>query len=146
MKLNLYYSAAVVHVFIVPTFGLITNILLMCSKFRAAFNNVHRRILNFSQRSSASTMYANKNFDSFKTLLRKRTFGFIERLEKRENSINVYNYGCVELLEPDFIYKLIIHIDGHESKPAISILAIVQESRKTSAFRYFLSYSFYFIT
>ena len=40
----------------------------------------------------------------------------------------------------------IVHIDGHESKPAISILAIVQESRKTSAFRYFSSYSFYFIT
>ena len=38
------------------------------------------------------------------------------------------------------------YIDGHESKPAISILAIVQESRKTSAFRYFSSYSFYFIT
>ena len=38
------------------------------------------------------------------------------------------------------------HNDGHESKPAISILAIVQESRKTSAFRYFSSYSFYFIT
>ena len=38
------------------------------------------------------------------------------------------------------------HIDGHESKPAISILAIFQESRKTSAFRYFSSYSFYFIT
>ena len=39
----------------------------------------------------------------------------------------------------------ICDIDGHESKPAISILAIVQESRKTSAFRYFSSYSFYFI-
>ena len=38
------------------------------------------------------------------------------------------------------------YIDDHESKPAISILAIVQESRKTSAFRYFSSYSFYFIT
>ena len=35
-----------------------------------------------------------------------------------------------------------IQFDGHESKPAISILAIVQESRKTSAFRYFSSYSF----
>ena len=40
----------------------------------------------------------------------------------------------------------VLHIDGHESKPAIFILAIVQESRKTSAFRYFSSYSFYFIT
>ena len=39
----------------------------------------------------------------------------------------------------------LIDIDGHESKPAISILAIVQESRKTSAFGYFSSYSFYFI-
>ena len=39
-----------------------------------------------------------------------------------------------------------VYIDGHESKPAISILAIVQESRKTSAFGYFSSYSFYFIT
>ena len=38
------------------------------------------------------------------------------------------------------------YIDGHESKPAISILAIFQESRKTSAFCYFSSYSFYFIT
>ena len=43
-------------------------------------------------------------------------------------------------------YDNILHIDGHESKPAISILAIVQESRKTSAFCYFSSYSFYFIT
>ena len=38
------------------------------------------------------------------------------------------------------------HIDGHESKPAICLLAIVQESQKTSAFRYFLTYSFHFIT
>ena len=44
------------------------------------------------------------------------------------------------------IYCQIIYIDGHESKPAISILAIVQESRKTSAFGYFSSYSLYFIT
>ena len=32
-----------------------------------------------------------------------------------------------------------INIDGHESKPAVSILAIVQESRKTSAFHYFIT-------
>ena len=44
------------------------------------------------------------------------------------------------------LFTLYLYIDGHESKPAISILAIVQESRKTSAFRYFSSYSFYFIT
>ena len=43
------------------------------------------------------------------------------------------------------IYKK-VYIDGHESKQAIFILAIVQESRNTSAFRYFSTYSFYFIT
>ena len=47
---------------------------------------------------------------------------------------------------PNFKISGILDIDGHESKPAISILAIVQESPKTSAFRYFSSYSFYFIT
>ena len=49
----------------------------------------------------------------------------------------MYMYLCIYV----FIY-----IDGHESKPAISILAIVQESRKTSAFRYFSTYFFHFIT
>ena len=44
-----------------------------------------------------------------------------------------------------FSKVLALHIDGHESKPAISILAIVQESRKTSSFRYFSTY-FHFIT
>ena len=43
-------------------------------------------------------------------------------------------------------FNSFIHIDGHKSKPAISILAIVQESRKTSAFRYFSTYPFQFIT
>ena len=42
--------------------------------------------------------------------------------------------------------QLKLHIDGHKSNPTISILAIVQESRKTSAFRYFSTYSFHFIT
>ena len=46
----------------------------------------------------------------------------------------------------DHSMLVVTYIDGHEPKPAISILAIVQESRKTSAFRYFSSYSFYFIT
>ena len=53
--------------------------------------------------------------------------------------------GDLKLLRKLFVC-VYIYIDGHESKPAISILAIVQESRKTSAFRYFSSYSFYFIT
>ena len=36
--------------------------------------------------------------------------------------------------------------DGHESKPAISILAIVEKSQQTSNFRYFATYSFHVLT
>ena len=35
------------------------------------------------------------------------------------------------------------YIDGHESKPAISILAIVENSQQTSNFCYFATYSFH---
>ena len=38
------------------------------------------------------------------------------------------------------------HIDGHETKPAISILAIVEKSSQTSNFRYFATYSIYVLT
>ena len=33
-----------------------------------------------------------------------------------------------------YIDNYIIHIDGHESKPATCILAIIEESQKTSNF------------
>ena len=39
-----------------------------------------------------------------------------------------------------------IHIDGHESKPAISILAIVEKSQQTSNFRYFATYAIHVLT
>ena len=53
------------------------------TEFRVAFNNVYRRILKLLPISCGSAMYANNNVDSFETLLRKRLFGFIERLEKK---------------------------------------------------------------
>ena len=34
------------------------------------------------------------------------------------------------------------HIDGHESKPAMCILAIIEEIQKTSIISYFDTYSF----
>ena len=75
------YFAAIVHVFIVRTFGLTTNSPL--SKLRVAFNNVHQRILMLPPRSRESVMRANKNYiGRFATLLRKSTFEFIARLEK----------------------------------------------------------------
>ena len=80
MKFNFHYFAAIVHVFVAPTFGLV------CSKLSVAFNNVYRRILKLPPGVNACAKYANNNIDSFEPLLRKRTFGFTERLEKRENS------------------------------------------------------------
>ena len=57
------------------------------SKLSVLFNNVYQRMLKPSPSSSASAMYTSNNSDNFKTLLRKRTFKFIEKLVKSENSI-----------------------------------------------------------
>ena len=57
------------------------------SKLRVTFNNVYRRILKLQPRSSASTMYAINNIDRFEVLIRKRIFGFTERLNNCENAI-----------------------------------------------------------
>ena len=57
------------------------------SKLRVAFNNVYRRILKLPPRSSAITMYVINNIDSFEVLIRKRLFGFTERLNNCENTI-----------------------------------------------------------
>ena len=44
-------------------------------------------ILNLPSRSSASTMYAVNNIDNLEVLVRKRTFGFMERLNNSDNTI-----------------------------------------------------------
>ena len=71
-----------------------------------------------------------------------RTFGY--------RGIHIWNHISQKIIQihhiPVLKKRVKIYIDGHESKPAISILAIVQESQKTSAFRYFSTYSFHFIT
>ena len=54
------------------------------SKHRVAFNNVYRRILKLPSRSSASTMYAVIHIE---VLVRKRVFGFTERLKVSDNLI-----------------------------------------------------------
>ena len=51
---------------------------------------VYRRMLKLPPRSSASTMYAINNIDSFEVLIRKRIFGFTERLNNYENTIIKY--------------------------------------------------------
>ena len=57
------------------------------SKLRVAFNNVYRRILKLPSRSIASTMYVVNNIDSLEVLVRKRIFGFMERLNNNDNTI-----------------------------------------------------------
>ena len=37
---------------------------------------------------------------------------------------------------------LMMHIDGRETKPAMCVLAIIEESKKTSTFFYFATYPF----
>ena len=57
------------------------------SKLRVAFNNVYRRILKLPSRSSASTMYVVNKIDSLEVLVKKRIFGFMERLNNSDNTI-----------------------------------------------------------
>ena len=73
-------------VFIVSSYGHITK-KSNYSKLLVAFNNDYRRILKLPSRSSASTMYVVNNIDSLEVLVRKRIFGFMERLNNSDNTI-----------------------------------------------------------
>ena len=44
-------------------------------KAKIAYNNMHRRILGYSRRDSASNMFANNAIDTFDALLRKNIYG-----------------------------------------------------------------------
>ena len=59
---------------------------------------------------------------------------------------NLYSIIHSGVAEVESIRIAFPDIDGHESKPAISILAIVEKSQQTSNFRYFATYSFYVLT
>ena len=56
-------------------------------KLRVAFNNAYRRVLNLPWRCSASAMYANNSIQNFEAVIRKSTYGFIQRLAKSTNSL-----------------------------------------------------------
>ena len=85
------------------------------SKLRVAFNNVYRRILKLPSRSSASTMYVVNNIDSLEVLVRKRIFGFMERLNNSDNTIIkcinnswILRFDIWSSMERFTIYTLII--------------------------------------
>ena len=44
-------------------------------KVKVAYNNMHRRILGYNRRDSASSMFANNAIDTFDALLRKNMYG-----------------------------------------------------------------------
>ena len=59
---------------------------LSFSKIRVAYNNLYRKILHVSPRSSASEMFADSNILNLEALLRKDMFPFTSRLSISTNS------------------------------------------------------------
>ena len=60
------------------------------NRLRVAFNNAYRRILDLPWRCSASGMYATYGIYNLEAIIRKQTFGFIGRLCKSCNTIELY--------------------------------------------------------
>ena len=56
-------------------------------KLRVALNNVYRRVLGLSYRSSASSMYTTHNINNMEALLRRSIYSLIERLIDSSNMI-----------------------------------------------------------
>ena len=54
---------------------------------RVAYNDLYRKILHVSRRSSASEMFVKNNIPNFESLLRKETFSFTSRLKCSSNAI-----------------------------------------------------------
>ena len=78
------------------------------SKIRVAYNNLYRKILHVSPRSSASKMFVDNNIPNFEALLRKELFSFTSRLSVATNSI-------IRAIENCWLIKYVIwkpcHID-----------------------------------
>ena len=55
------------------------------SKIGVAYNDLYRKILYVSPRSSASKMLVNNNIPNFEALLRKELFSFTSRLSVSTN-------------------------------------------------------------
>ena len=55
------------------------------SKIRVAYNDLYRKILHVSRRSSASAMFVNNNIPTFECLIRRDIFSFTSRLKVSTN-------------------------------------------------------------
>ena len=61
---------------------------------RIAFNNVHRKLLNYGRRDSASKMFVASSMYNLDAMLRRRTYCFIERLKRSKNRLILSLLSC----------------------------------------------------
>ena len=57
------------------------------SKIRVAYNDLYRKILHVSRRSSASAMFVNNNIPTFECLICRDIFSFTSRLKVSTNKL-----------------------------------------------------------
>ena len=57
------------------------------SKIRVAYNNVYRKILGVSRRSSDSAMFVTNNISSFEDFFRKSIYSFTTRISFSRNNL-----------------------------------------------------------
>ena len=71
------------------------------SKIRVAYNNLYRKILHVSRRSSASAKYVNNIIAMFECLIRRDIFTFTSRLKLSTNLLinTIENCWLLKLLE-----------------------------------------------
>ena len=78
------------------------------SKIRVAYNDLYRKILHVSRRSSASAMFVNNNIPTFECLIRRDIFSFTSRLKVSTNKL-------INTIENCWLLKYVIwkplHVD-----------------------------------
>ena len=82
---------------IVANYGLTLKAKLYL-KAKVAYNNMHRRILGYSRRDSASDMFASNAIDTFDALLHKNIYGFKRRIFNINNDMIRIMYNCFEIV------------------------------------------------
>ena len=71
------------------------------SKIRVAYNNLYRKILHVSRRSSASAMFVQNNIPNFECLIRRDIYSFTSRLKASNNLL-------INAIENCWLLKFII--------------------------------------
>ena len=78
------------------------------SKIRVAYNDLYRKILHVSRRSSASAMFVNNHIPTFECLIRRDIFSFTSRLKVSTNKL-------INTIENCWLLKYVIwkplHVD-----------------------------------